>query len=89
MGIHSKFCSGEGGHDGFAWGTDNFLPSGWNGAIVWICAVHSIDNTDVVTAEQRLHRAQAFSSFPTAGLLRRLAVPQRLGEDTARTGDLS
>ena len=30
---------------GFGWGRVNFLHSSWYGAVVWICAGNSVDNT--------------------------------------------
>ena len=30
---------------GFAWDRVNFLHSSWYGAMVWICAENSVDNT--------------------------------------------
>lgn len=50
----------------------SFLHSDEYEAVFWICAEHTNDNRDVlVTAEQDLHRARAFSAFCTATLVRR------------------
>ena len=32
---------------GFGWGRVNFLPSGWYGAVFWICVEHRVDNTEM------------------------------------------
>ena len=47
---------------GFGWDRVNFLHSSWYGAMFWICAENSVDNTrDVlVIAEQCLHRIKAW-----------------------------
>lgn len=68
--IHKSLC--------WVWlGRVNFLPSGWHGAVFWICAECRANNRDVfIIAEQRSHRTKAFSAFHTSRLVRRLGVQE-------------
>ena len=82
---------------GFGWDRVNFLHSSWYGAMFWICAGNSGDNTRIFVlqwdntvfaiAEQRLDRVKAFAASHTTPPARRLGVHKKLGGDTAGTAD--
>lgn len=75
-------CAGSG------WNRVNFLHSSLYVAMFWIYAGNIVDNRDVfITAEQCLHRVEAFSASQDTPPVSRLGVHTELGGDTARTGD--
>lgn len=64
---------------GFGWGQVNFIHSSWYGAVFWICAENSADNTDCfIVAEQGLNRAKAFSAPHPTPPARRLVYTRAL-----------
>jgi len=73
----------------FGWGSVNFLHSSHYGAMFWICAENSVDNTGMffVIAERCLDRIKAFSAPHHALAASGLGVHRKVGGGTAGTAD--
>ena len=74
---------------GFGWDRVNFLHSSEYGAMVWICAENSVDNSGVVLLllSSASTASKAFSASHPTPPVRSLGVHKKLGGDTAGTAD--
>jgi len=76
----------------FGWGRVSFLYSSWFGAVVWICARNSVDNTGkflLSLSGAYTDSIKAFSASRPTPPARRLEGHKELGGDRAGTADPS